>query len=219
MCDLAESLHIHQALVPAHTGVLSALGLLAAPSGKEVSQSRIQLLDACEAKELVDVFARLELRIAADLEAESTSSYALKRELDLRYQGQSTTLRLPWQDPSRAGQAFHERHRERYGYALDMPVELVNLRLTATATDTPELPLPRITRSQPGAPTGMTHLHEHAKEVPVFNRSDLARDQTLCGPVIVVEPQATLYIAPNWTASQQDSGSLLLEHAGCPGRP
>lgn len=214
VCDLAESLHIHQALVPAHTGVLSALGLLAAPSGKEVSQSRIQLLDACEAEELVDVFARLELRIAADLEAESTSSYALKRELDLRYQGQSTTLRLPWQDPSRAGQAFHERHRERYGYALDMPVELVNLRLTATATDTPELPLPRITRSQPGAATGTTRLHEHAKEVPVFNRSDLARDQMLCGPVIVVEPQATLYIAPNWTASQQDSGSLLLEHAG-----
>ena len=214
VCDLAESLRIHQALIPAHTGVLSALGLLAAPSGKEVSQSRIQLLAECEGRELVEVFVRLEHRITSDLKAESASPYALKRELDLRYQGQSTTLRLPWQDLSLAEQAFHERHRERYGYALDMPVELVNLRLTATGTDTPELPLPRVGRRPPGSAIGKTHLHELAKEVPIFRRSDIALGQTLSGPVIVIEPQATQYIAPKWTALQQESGSLLLERAG-----
>ncbi len=211
VCDLAESLRIYQALVPAHTGVLSAFGLLAAPSGKEVSQSCIQLLAECEDQELEEVFARLEHRITSDLSAESASQYALKRELDLRYRGQSTTLRLPWQDPSLAEQAFHERHRERYGYALDMPVELVNLRLTATGTDTSELPMPRVARRQPGSPIGKTRLHELAKEVPVFRRSDIARDQMLSGPVIVIEPQATLYIAPKWTALQRESGGLLLE--------
>ena len=214
VCDLAESLRIHQALVPAHTGVLSAFGLLAAPSGKEVSQSCIQLLDECGSEELEEVFTRLEHRIASDLKVESASPYALKRELDLRYQGQSATLRVPWQDPSSAGQAFHGRHRERYGYALDMPVELVNVRLTATNTDTPELPLPRVDRTHPGSAIGKTRLHEFAKEVPVFRRSDIALGQTLSGPVIVIEPQATQYIAPRWTALQQESGSLLLEYAG-----
>ena len=212
VCDLAEILRIHQALVPAHTGVLSAFGLLAAPSGKEVSQSRIKLLEDCESRELEDVFARLEQRIASDLKAESASSYQLKRELDLRYQGQSSTLRLPWLNLARTGQVFHERHRARYGYALDMPVELVTLRLTATGADTPELPLPRIARRAQGAAFGQTSLHELMMEVPVFKRSDIGQDQTLTGPVIVIEPQATLYVAPKWTAVAQDSGSLLLEY-------
>ena len=212
VCDLAQSLHICEALVPSHTGVLSAFGLLAAPSGKEVSQSRIQLLEACRSQELEDVFTQLEQRIAPDLEAQAASSYRLKRELDLRYQGQSATLRLPWLDLASTSPAFHERHQERYGYALDMPVELVNLRLTATATDTPDLPLPRMARSEPGVAFGQTRLHELTKDVPVFRRCDLARDQAVGGPVIVIEPQATLYVAPKWTALAQDSGCLLLQH-------
>ena len=136
----------------------------------------------------------------------------------MRYQGQSATLRLPWLGLDAAGHAFHERHRERYGYALDVPVELVNVRLTATGHRCAgHAPAPHGPAGVPGrAVRARQRLHELAGEPsPVYRRPDLARGQEAGGPgIIVVEPQATLYIAPGWKAVQQDSGSLLLEHIG-----
>lgn len=214
VCDLAETLRIRQALVPAHTGVLSAFGLLAAPSGKEVSQSCIRLIGDCREEEVEAIFDRLERRITSDLRVEATSAFQLKREIDLRYQGQSATLRLPWLNQVQAASAFHERHRDRFGYALDMPVELVNVRLTMQGADMPDMPLPRIARRECGQPVDRVRLQEFGVQVPVFRRSDIGQEQVLNGPAIIVEAQATLYVAPQWTAVQQDSGSLLLEHTG-----
>ncbi|MCY4641376.1 MAG: hydantoinase/oxoprolinase family protein [Gammaproteobacteria bacterium] len=211
VCDLAGALRIRQALVPAHTGVLSAVGLLAAPSGKEVSLSCIRLLDRCQEDEVSGIFGQLECRITDDLGAEAISEFRFKREIDLRYQGQSATLRLPWLGRDAAARAFHERHRERFGYALDMPVELVNVRLTAHGTDALDMPAPQIARREPGRPFDQAALVELETQVPVFTRPDIGQGQALTGPAIIVEAQATLYLAPGWTAVQQVSGSLLLE--------
>lgn len=211
VCDLAGALQIRQGLVPANTGVLSAVGLLAAPRGKEVSQSCIRRLDDCRQEEVQAILDGLEQRIASDLGPEAGSTFELKPEIDLRYQGQSATLRVPWLHPSAAARAFHERHRKRFGYALDMPVELVNVRLTARATDELDMPVPRIDRQEPGRPVDQVRLLELEMAVPVYRRSDIGLGQTLPGPAVIVEAQATLYVAPGWKAAQQESGSLLLE--------
>ena len=210
VCDLAEALGIHQALVPAHTGVLSAVGLLAAPPGKEVSQSHIRLLGDCREEEFQAIFDRLQLRLAEDLGPLTATEYRFKREADLRYQGQSATLRLPWLGLDAAGHAFHERHRERYGYALDVPVELVNVRLTARGIDALDMPVSHMDRQEYGRPCEQTALRELGLPAPVYRRPDLGQGQEVEGPGIIVEAQATLYIAPGWKAVQQDSGSLLL---------
>ena len=211
VCDLAGALQIRQALVPAHTGVLSAVGLLAAPRGKEVSQSCIRRLDDCRQEDVQAILDGLEQRIASDLGPEAGSTFEFKPEIDLRYQGQSATLRVPWLHPSAAARAFHERHRKRFGYALDMPVELVNVRLTARATDALDMPVPRIDRQELGRPFDQVRLLELEMAVPVYRRSDIGLGQTLPGPAVIVEAQATLYVAPGWKAAQQESGSLLLE--------
>ena len=54
-----------------------------------------------------------------------TADYAL----DLRYRGQSNTLRIPWQGIAASESAFHALHEQRYGHRLDVPVEMLNLRL------------------------------------------------------------------------------------------
>lgn len=213
VCDLAEALGIHQALVPAHTGVLSAVGLLVAPPGKEVSQSHIRLLGDCREEELQAIFDRLQLRLAGDLGPQTATEYRFKREADLRYQGQSATLRLPWPGLDAAGRAFHERHRERYGYALDVPVELVNVRLTARGIDALDMPVSQLGRQERGRPCEQTALLELGLQAPVYRRPDVGQGQEVEGPGIIVEAQATLYIAPGWKAVQQDTGSLLLHRA------
>ena len=74
----------------------------------------------------------------------------IDRSLDMRYEGQSYELNIPYFTETGAHalvQKFHAAHEQRFGYArTDAPVEVVNLRLTATgATDKPPIqPLPRV---------------------------------------------------------------------------
>ena len=71
--------------------------------------------------------------------------------LDMRYQGQSYELTIPWLS-SRAiisWRAFHAAHQSTYGYSLAaIPVEIVNLRLHAVG-HIPPIPLPSQTPPAP----------------------------------------------------------------------
>jgi len=127
---------------------------------------------------------------------------------DLRYRGQSHTLNLPWDGAVRTASAFHARHAERYGHALDQPVELVTLRLAARgegcgfrlpawrADDRPDLrPV-----SVPGC-----------GEMPLYRRETLPPGFTFAGPAIVAEQVATTWVAPGWRGWVDDFGNLLLQ--------
>lgn len=210
VCDLADALNIRFALAPAYAGVLSAFGLLVAPPGKEVSQSHIKLLCDCQDEELENIFLQLEKNITHNLTTEARQEFRLKREIDLRYQGQSATLKLAWSSSAQTAQAFHAKHKQRFSYALDMPVELVNLRLTASGTGA-DIKLPHVSLQTPAHPIEHVTLHELEQQAPVYKRTDIGQNQILSGPAIIIETQATLYIAPQWCAIPQDPGGLLLQ--------
>ena len=59
VCALAERLGVARALFPANAGVLSALGMLAAPRARELSRTHVAQLAAVEATALVRPFAAL----------------------------------------------------------------------------------------------------------------------------------------------------------------
>ncbi len=210
VCDLAEALDIRFALVPAYAGVLSALGLLAAPPGKETSQSWIKLLEDCREKEIERIFSRLESKIAADSTTEIEKNHTLKREVELRYQGQSTTLKLAWSDRRQVARAFHAKHAQRFGHALDMPIEMVNLRLTVSGSS-PVLRLPYNVCQTSASPVERVTPYQSNQQVPVYKRIDVGANQVLVGPAIIIEKDATVYLAPHWRASLREQGSLLLE--------
>ena len=210
VCDLAEALDIRFALVPAYAGVLSALGLLAAPPGKETSQSCIQLLDDCREKEIEEIFSRLEVKISRDLTTEIEKNFTFRQEIELRYQGQSTTLKLPWSDRQQVARTFHAKHAQRFGHALDMPVEVVNLRLTASGPS-PILRFPYNLCQTPASPVEWVTPYQSSRQIPVYKRIDIGSSQVLTGPAIIIEKEATIYIAPHWHASLREQGSLLLE--------
>lgn len=210
VCDLAEALDIRFALVPAYAGVLSALGLLAAPPGKETSQSYIQLLDDCREKEIEKIFSRLEVKISSDLTTEIEKNFTFRREIELRYQGQSTTLKLDWSDRQQVAHAFHAKHTQRFGHALNMPVEVVNLRLTASGSS-PTLRFPYNLCQTSASPVEWATPYQSSRQVPVYKRIDIGSNQILTGPSIIIEKEATIYIAPHWHASLREQGSLLLE--------
>lgn len=133
VCALAAALGMDKALVPLHSGVLSAFGMLAAPKERQLSQALPGLLEQTGTNAIDAALQALAQQGIRELQAESPGcTPSLQPSLDLRYQGQRYTLSVPWQnDIAHAIQAFHAAHTQRFGHALPMPVELVSVRLQA----------------------------------------------------------------------------------------
>ena len=209
VCALAEAMGMDQALVPIHGGVLSALGMLVAPRARQLSRTVGSTLDRLSDPELEAYLDDLLQAGQADLAAEGITDITVTRSLDLRYEGQSTTLNLPWSGLADAEAAFHARHREQYGHALDVPVELVNVRVGLTGGGEPP-DLPRLAEGPAAGPEARMGVYGIDDAVPVYRRDRLPAGQTIEGPAIVTEPVATTYIAPGWRADVDPVANLLL---------
>lgn len=214
VCALAQALGMRRALVPVHAGVLSALGMLASPPGRLLARGWPGLLLERSDGE---VQARLDA-LAADgiaaLAAEGCPRETMSAacSLDLRYRGQSATLNLPWESVSQAEAAFHRLHGLRYGHRLEVPVELVNLRVRVTG--------PPPLRALPSSPVVAATQGDSVRvagigpPVPVLGREGLAARGPVSGPAVIVDPVATTWLAPGWEARLDGTGSLVLVCAG-----
>ncbi len=187
VCSLAEKLGVSRALFPANAGVLSALGMLAAPRARVLSRTHVSLLETVNADSLEAEFVALGAQGIVELKAEGidASDCRVVRTVDLRYAGQSHTLEIPW-DAASAADLFHAEHQSRYGHHLELPVELVNLRVTV---------------SSPTPPLNMTG--------PARNAADVIE-----GPAVVATSESTLWLAPGWRAQPDALGNLALTRVG-----
>lgn len=212
VCALAEALQMRRAMVPVHGGVLSALGLAVAPRARHLSRSVLLPLDRAIAEQVVDVtLADLEREGMAELQAEGVDPRAIQRtpSLDLRYAGQSYCLNVPREENESAAEAFHRQHLRRYGHRMELPVELVNVRLTLSAQlnrwSLAELPADAagLGRSEGPAAT--------AGGLPACSRDELPVHTLIPGPLLICEETATTFVAPGWQVERDAFGNLLLE--------
>jgi N-methylhydantoinase A len=213
VCALAEALGMRQAMVPVHAGVLSALGMLTAPRGRQLSRTRQGLLAGMTAAEIEADLAQLRAEGERSLiqEGLDPGDISARPSLDLRYRGQSYTLTVSWQgDGAASAEAFHLAHQERYGHRLDLPVELVNLRLQLQGPQ-PSLPLHQLETAQAAGPSAFTALSGIEDAVPVWAREQLAPGQVLEGPALITETVSTTWLAPGWHCLVDPYGNLILE--------
>ncbi len=211
VCALADALGIGEALIPAYGGVLSALGMLVAAPGRELSRTVNSELARQSDAALDAIFAELveQGRQALVAEGEPAAQLHAQCDLDVRYLGQSFTLTVPWRGMERTASAFHAAHQARYGHRLDQALEVVNLRVSVRGS-LPSLRLrAHALKSQPERPDNVT-LHGIAKPVRVWQRAHLGAGDRIPGPALVTETVATTYLSAGWLATVHDSGSLIL---------
>ncbi len=125
---VAERFGISRVLVPAHSGVASAAGLL---TGALSTERVISRLDAADPDALFDELART---AAADLGLPlTTPGLELTRSADVRFHGQSHDLTVPW-SPVREELAsrFSTKYTQVYGITQQSTIEVVAYRLRLT---------------------------------------------------------------------------------------
>jgi N-methylhydantoinase A len=210
---LALSLGISKVVVPPFPGALSALGLLLADARKDYSKS--MLIPARDAAQKVQHELRaLHERGRGEMRREGFSGRNVTAidAVDLRYQGQSYELTVPWA-PSFLS-AFHKLHDKRYGYAdRSRAVELVSVRSSFIGrVSRPRLPrLPKASTRRPATlDTIDAWFDGAARRTAVYSRESLRPGHSIRGPAIVGEYSSTSVVPPGFFCDIDSYGNLVL---------
>ncbi|HET8975637.1 MAG TPA: hydantoinase/oxoprolinase family protein, partial [Solirubrobacterales bacterium] len=127
---LAEELQVERIVCPRASGVLSALGLIAAGRRRDTARTVLIAGEQITAERLAREVDELAGRVAEGLE-----DPRIEAVYELRYRGQAFELPVPGPvhpDPAELAEAFAREHEARYGYRdPDAELELVNVRVAA----------------------------------------------------------------------------------------
>ena len=226
--EVATEVGMTRLLVPPHPGTLCALGLLVSDVRSEFTRSFLRRADPEALPALNAAIAELVAEGAAWLadEARIAERHDVTVLADARYPRQNFELRidLPSAGLDEAALAsvvadFHAQHEKAYGFAHpDSPVQLVNLRAVAHGhVGKPELPRLATGAGRPGpdAQLGMRQVDFGAENgavpTPVLDRANLRCGDVIDGPAVVDQLDATTLVPPNWTATVDEYGNLLIE--------
>jgi N-methylhydantoinase A len=211
-CALADALGMARVIVPPHPGVLSALGLAAAPERVDVLGSLHRALNDVRDGELSRAFQPLVAAAAAAL-----PDAVVSRFVDCRFAGQGyeVTVQALRDDPATLAAAFRAAHRARHGHAdSDQPIELVNLRVVA---ERPVLATPVARRAGIGMPSAGRRMivTRDGKRVraDVWPLGELPAGRKLNAPAVLAGPDATGLIEPGWRGVVHASGAVIVERA------
>ena len=207
-CDVAREVGIDRILIPRGASTLSAYGMLVADVAKDFVRT-VMLPATTPYEKLVKAIKPMVEMGRTDIEAQgfAPEHIDIKRELDLRYVGQSYELQVPFE--LEYVQTFHERHEETNGYSdQDMAVEVVNLRVRVVG---------RVPQLDPGpAPIGSEDpsdalLSGSDGALEFYDGESLVPGNQISGECIILFPDTTVYLGSLDSALVDGHGNLLVE--------
>jgi len=206
-CALAEALGIRTVIVPPHPGVLSALGVMAAPERVElVASTSTSVPDRAT---LQAHFTELAQKADRVLPGGVATRYA-----DCRFAGQGYEITVPLTqgDPDSLEAGFRAAHRARFGHdGAGGAMEIVGVRIVIERAVAP----PSWTgRSGVGRPTPAGRrvtIRGSTIDAQVWPLGELPARLKISGPAVLAGPDATALIEPGWRGVVDASGAVVME--------
>ncbi len=228
-CALAQELYMTKVIIPSRPGVLSAIGLLAAPVEHESFVAYPRRFDEARAGDVLAQLHQLDRHCAALMHTDGIvpGEARVHYSADVCYIGQSYYLEVAIDGSARGALLDHlyrdfvAAHERIYGHATQGPARIVNLRSVHRARG--EQQALRATAS--AAPEGSTRSSARAKSTrdvllpgvagavaaAVYDREDLAAGAEISGPAIIEQTDTTTLVLPGWRARRVESGDILME--------
>jgi N-methylhydantoinase A len=203
---IAEELEMRRVVVPAASGVLSALGLLLSERRRDLVESVLLTGESLTRERVAAAVERLVRRGREELGAPGGR---VRAAYDLRYAGQAFELTVagePAPDPHDLRRAFDAAHEERYGYSdAGARLELVTVRVAVW------LPGAQLTAGDaaPGERAGSRPaLFAGERAEAAVHRGAPAAVE---GPAICELRESTVVVPPGWRGRTVPGGTLVLE--------
>jgi N-methylhydantoinase A len=205
---LAGELEISRIICPRASGVLSALGLVAAGHRRDTARTVLLSGDEISAERIASEVDALSEPLLAGMEGAE-----LEVVYELRYRGQAFELPVPGParpDPAQLAEDFTTEHEARYGYRdPGGGLELVTIRVAAVEPGSD--PRPRA-----AGDGNVTEGERDARFDGSWVKARVLRGEPEAGfaaegPCVFELPEATLVLPPGWRASVDDTGTISAE--------
>ena len=210
-------------IVPPTPGVLSALGFLYSDVKNEFAQTFVRNIDDIDPGQVNDILTRLgrEARTWLQEEDISEQNQELQYEADVRYFRQGYEFSLEVDPGSLMNGGLHDlemrfgtAHERLYGFRLEQPVELVNLRAVGTGrvdkVEFPEFPLEDRDPSAAILEQHGVYFGGNAEQTVIYDRSKLRAGNRITGPAVVTQKDSTTVVHPGHTGEVDQYLNILI---------
>ena len=211
---LADVMGSYPLVIPPGPGVMSAFGFLTSDVQNEFSETYLETDDDVDGADVYDELMHLEREATEWLESEGVdeANHAFEYYAECRYFRQDIQMSIPIdvenlrRDTGLAEikDDFEARHDRRFGFSLDAPLEIANLRVIGKGT----IEGVTIEEAEPGgsdpsaARVGTEEVYFDGawRETPIYDRTELRAGNEIAGPAIVVEDDSTVVVQPDHVA-------------------
>lgn len=225
---LARELGCRQVIVPASSGVFSAVGMTFIDVQHEAIESLYAPVNELTCNALKPLLEVLHSRVIDELEAHGSSSETavVKFQAEMRYATQMETLSVSLPTDSvekddaflrrHLTALFNEEHQNNFGYSSENEaIQFVSVRGVAQAKDAASSPsalkpAASISATASGERAVLFDMDSDPVPAPVIPRGALT-EQPRKGPLIVDEYDCTVIVHPGWTARLDGWNSIVLE--------
>ncbi|MEL6233610.1 MAG: hydantoinase/oxoprolinase family protein [Pseudomonadota bacterium] len=223
---LIREVGLGAALVPRYPGVTSALGCVIADMRHDRVQTVNTALDQLDAGQLRDDMIATAALLEAELARAGVTLSATLRvfELDMLYQGQTHSLRVPLELPAdglarhHIAAAFEAAYRAAYGRVLEgVSMRVMNHRVAAIglrpALD-PALFAPS-GDSAAASRIGTRDIYADGRwhVADLYERLSLGAGARIDGPAVLEQPDTTIFVDPGLAAETDSFGNLVIRPA------
>ena len=222
---LGRLIHADPVVIPATPGVLSAFGFLVSEVQNEFARTFLQIAEETPAPALHGALTELQEEAAQWLARESVPDdrHAFQFFVDCRYYMQDIqvpcALELHEVTDGYAAvvrERFEAEHRRRYGFDLDVPVEIATLRVVGSGGGAEEW-ASQNGHGRPPTPeparTEQVFFDGDWRSTPIYDRDGLQAGHEVAGPAIVEQQDTTTVIEPGYAGAIDGYGNIIIRKA------
>ena len=211
---LADVMGAYPLVVPPGPGVMSAFGFLTSDVQNEFAETYLETDLDVDGEDVYEELMALREEATDWLGSEGVAEedHAFEYYADCRYFRQDIQMSIPVDLGNLRGETglaeikddFEARHDRRFGFSLDAPLEIANLRVIGRGV----VEGVTIEEHEPGGadPSGAEVGSESVyfdgayHETPIYDRTALRPGNEIAGPAVVIEDDSTVVIQPDHTA-------------------
>ncbi|WP_152040375.1 hydantoinase/oxoprolinase family protein [Salinigranum salinum] len=219
---LADLIGSYPLIIPPGPGVMSAFGFLTSDVQNEFTETYLEIETDVSGDDVAAAYDDLREEASEWLRSEGVPAekHAFDYYADCRYYRQDIQMSIPVALDALTGERglaeiktdFETRHDRQFGFSLDAPLEIANLRVigrgeVAGVELTPEA----LGDADPAAAriaTESVYFAGTHHDTPVYDRDGLRPGHRLAGPAVVIEDDATVVVQPDHVAEIDRFGCI-----------